>query len=180
MYGLGLEFHWKKLTLGVLFKGIGNSDYYRIWTDPNSTSNNAGFMPFYAGETGNILAIAKNPRNRWIPADYNDPSIPAELRENPNAMFPRLSYGKNENNTQTSTFWKGNRKYLRLDEISLYYNLDPLILKRIGINGIELGLVATNLYTWDNVKMFDPEQAWANGRVYPIPGTITLQTTVHF
>lgn len=180
MYGFGGEFHWKKLTLGVLFKGIGNSDYYRIWPDNDGKTNNAGYMPLYSGETGNVLTIAANPKNRWIPADYNDPSIPAELRENPNAMFPRLSYGKNNNNTQLSTFWKANRRYLRLDEVSLYYNLDPAVLKRIGINSIDLGLVASNLYTWDDVKLFDPEQAGANGRAYPIPATVTLQATVHF
>lgn len=177
MYGFGGEFRWKKLTIGVLFKGIGNSDYYRVWT---GSGNNAGMVPFHNGDTGNILTIAADPRNRWIPADYNDPSIPAELRENPNAMFPRLSYGYSANNSLTSNFWKGNRRYLRLEEVSLYYNLDPKVLKRVGINGIDLGLVANNLCTWDNVKLFDPEQASANGRAYPIPTTVTLQATVHF
>ena len=58
-------------------------------------------------------------QTRWTPAWYSgDPST-----ENPDAMFPRLTYGKNENNTQVSTFWKGNSKYLRLQEISLTYNL---------------------------------------------------------
>lgn len=177
MYGFGGEFRWKNLTLGVLFKGIGNTDYYRVWT---GGPHNAGIVPFHDGETGNILTIAADPRNRWIPADYNDPSIPAELRENPNAMFPRLRYGFSANNGQTSNFWRGNRRYLRLEELSLYYNLAPMVLKRMGINSIDLGLVANNLYTWDNVKLFDPEQAGANGRVYPIPATVTLQATVHF
>lgn len=177
MYGFGGEFRWKNLTLGILFKGIGNSDYYRVWT---GGKDNAGMVPFHDGETGNILTIVANPQNRWIPADYNDPSIPAELRENPNAMFPRLSYGYNANNGQTSNFWKGNRRYLRLEEVSLYYNLAPAVMKRWGINSIDLGLVANNLCTWDNVNLFDPEQAGANGRAYPIPGTITLQATVHF
>lgn len=95
-------------------------------------------------------------------------------------MFPRLSYGYSANNGQTSNFWRGNRRYLRLEELSLYYNLAPMVLKRMGINSIDLGLVANNLYTWDNVKLFDPEQAGANGRVYPIPATVTLQATVHF
>ena len=107
MYGFGGEFRWKKLTLGVRFSGIGNTDYYKIWT---WGSNNVGYIPFYDGKLGNVLTIAANPANRWIPADYDDPSIPASMRENPNAMFPRLSYGSNQNNAQASTFWKGNRK----------------------------------------------------------------------
>ena len=71
MYGFGGEFRWKKLTLGVRFSGIGNTDYYKIWT---WGSNNVGYIPFYDGKLGNVLTIAANPANRWIPADYDDPS----------------------------------------------------------------------------------------------------------
>lgn len=111
-----------------------------------------GYIPFYDGKLGNVLTIAANPANRWIPADYDDPSIPASMRENPNAMFPRLSYGSNQNNAQASTFWKGNRKYLRLDEISLNYNWNCNLLKSIGINSIDLAVVANDLHTWDSVN----------------------------
>lgn len=177
MYGFGGEFRWKKLTLGIRFTGIGNTDYYRVWTDG---SNNVGYIPFYNKNLGNVLTIAANPANRWIPADYNDPSIPASMRENHDAMFPRLSYGANTNNSQSSTFWKGNRKYLRLDEISINYNLNHRLLKSIGINSIDLAVVANNLHTWDNVKLFDPEIATANGREYPIPGRVSFQAIVNF
>ena len=177
MYGFGGEFRWKKLTLGVRFSGIGNTDYYKIWT---WGSNNVGYIPFYDGKLGNVLTIAANPANRWIPADYDDPSIPASMRENPNAMFPRLSYGSNQNNAQASTFWKGNRKYLRLDEISLNYNWNCNLLKSIGINSIDLAVVANDLHTWDSVKLFDPELATSNGRAYPIPGRVSFQAIVHF
>lgn len=177
MYGFGGEFRWKKLTLGVRFSGIGNTDYYKIWT---WGSNNVGYIPFYDGKLGNVLTIAANPANRWIPADYDDPSIPASMRENPNAMFPRLSYGSNQNNAQASTFWKGNRKYLRLDEISLNYNCNCNLLKSIGINSIDLAVVANDLHTWDSVKLFDPELATSNGRAYPIPGRVSFQGIVHF
>lgn len=177
MYGFGGEFRWKKLTVGIRFSGTGNMDYYKVWTDG---SNNVGYVPFYNDKLGNVLTIAADPANRWIPADYDDPSIPASMRENPNAMFPRLSYGANKNNSQSSTFWKGNRKYLRLDEISVNYNLTHRMLKSIGINSVDLALVANNLHTWDNVKLFDPEIATANGRKYPIPGRVSLQAIVNF
>ena len=177
MYGFGGEFRWKMLTLGVRFSGIGNTDYYKIWT---WGSNNVGYIPFYDGKLGNVLTIAANPANRWIPADYDDPSIPASMRENPNAMFPRLSYGSNQNNAQASTFWKGNRKYIRLDEISLNYNWNCNLLKRIGINSIDLAVVANDLHTWDSVKLFDPELATSNVRAFPIPGRASFQAIVHF
>lgn len=177
MYGFGGEFRWKKLTVGIRFTGTGNIDYYRVWTDGK---NNVGYVPFYNKNLGNVLTIAADPANRWIPADYNDPTIPAGMRENPHAIFPRLSYGSNTNNSQSSTFWKGNRRYLRLDEVTINYNWSPRTLKAIGINSIDLAVVANNLHTWDNVKLFDPEIATSNGRSYPIPGRVSFQATVHF
>ena len=174
-YGFGGEFRYKSLTIGVRFTGIGNTDYYRI-----GSGNEVGYMPFNSKEYGNILTIAADPNNRWIPADYNDPSIPANMRENSNAIFPRLSYGANTNNSQRSTFWKANRKYLKLDEISVYYNLKNRYLKSAGINSIDLAVVANALHTWDNVKLFDPELATSNGLAYPIPGRISFQAIIHF
>ena len=117
MYGFGGEFVYKNLTLGVLFKGTGNTDYYFV--DDNGYwdkgKNGEGYIPFYGGKTGNVLKIVADQRNRWTPASYSgDPST-----ENPNAKFPRLSYGSNKNNTQFSTFWHANSRYLRLQEVSV-------------------------------------------------------------
>ena len=70
-----------------------------------------------------------------------------------------MSYGKNNNNSQTSTFWQGNRRYLRLQELSLYYTLDLPFVRKCGINNIDLAVIANNLYTWDTVDLFDPDQA---------------------
>lgn len=177
MYGFGGEFRWKKLTVGLLFTGIGNTTYYRV---KSGSGNNPGFVPFHDEQYGNILTVLADPANRWIPADYDDPDIPASMRENPNAMFPRLSYGYNNNNVQTSTFWQANRRYLRLDEVSVNYKLDSRFLKNFGVDYVELGLIGKNLCTWDSVNLFNPEVASSNGRAYPIPGSLILQATVRF
>jgi hypothetical protein len=36
------------------------------------------------------------------------------------------------------------------------------------------------LYVWDQVGLFDPEQAQFNGRAYPIPLRVTFQVYIHF
>ena len=95
-------------------------------------------------------------------------------------MFPRLQYGNNNNKYQTSDFWKGDARYLRLQEITVNYNFKNPYLSKIGIGSIDLQLVANNLCVWDKVKEFDPEQAVYNGRVYPIPTTYTVQLYVYF
>jgi TonB-linked SusC/RagA family outer membrane protein len=172
MYGFGGEFSYKRLTLGILFKGTGNTDFYYVRGDDTGM----GYVPFYGGRTGNVLSIAADQSNRWTPEWYSgDPST-----ENPNARFPRLSYGKNENNNQQSTFWKGNSKYLRLQEISLNYNWKETWMKSFGLASIDLQFVGSNLWVWDNVKLWDPEQADQNGSKYPIPARYAFQLYLNF
>lgn len=101
--------------------------------------------------------------------------------ENPNAEFPRLSYGKNTNNSQLSSFWRRNGSFLRLQEVSLRYSLKHLPwIKSVGLSSVDLEFVANNLFTIDKVKYFDPEQASANGAVYPIPATYAFQVYLRF
>ena len=176
MYGFGGEFRYKDFTLGVLFKGTGKTDYFHVGYDGNGT----GYIPFYQGVNGNVLRIANNPKNRWIPAEYAaENGIDASLAENPNARFPRLTYGYNENNSQLSDFWRGDARYLRLQEVTLNYNYKSTFLQRIKIQSVDFQLVGNNLILWDNVKIFDPEQAHRNGEVYPIPTTYTLQMYIN-
>ncbi|MDR0543044.1 MAG: TonB-dependent receptor [Dysgonamonadaceae bacterium] len=175
MYGFGGEFRYKHLTLGVLFKGTGKTDYYHV------VNGGYGYIPFYGGETGNVLDITADPANRWIPKEYAEAhGIDPALAENPNAKFPRLQYGNNNNNSQLSTWWKGDARYLRLQEVTLNYNLKKDFLKKVGLNSIDIQLVGSNLFVWDKVGLFDPEQAWKNGQVYPIPARYTLQFYFNF
>lgn len=118
MYGFGGEFRYKDFTLGVLFKGTGTTNFFM-------NNNGYGYIPFYDGALGNVLSIAGEQKNRWTPASYSgDPST-----ENPNARFPRLSYGNNENNSKYSSFWLSDSRYLRLQEVTLSYNLKNKALK---------------------------------------------------
>jgi TonB-linked SusC/RagA family outer membrane protein len=182
MYGFGGEFRYKKFTLGVLFKGTGKTDFFYVGQRVRRRSSEAyydngmGYVPFYQGANGNVLTIVNDPANRWIPLDYALANgIDPALAENPNARFPRLQYGNNTNNSQMSTFWQDDARYLRLQEITLNYNFKNDFLRRIGVSSVDLQFVGTNLYVWDKVKIFDPEQAQYAGRIYPIPSTYTLQ-----
>lgn len=171
MYGFGGEFNYKKFTLGVLFKGTGQTDFFY-----SGNGIGTGYVPFFNGVNGNVLNLASDPSNRWIPMEYAlangiDPS----LAENPNARYPRLTYGNNTNNSQLSDFWRGDARYLRLQEVNLNYNLRAPFLQRIKIASVDFQLVANNLVIWDKVKIFDPELAYRNGEVYPIPTSFIFQ-----
>ncbi|MDD4147719.1 MAG: SusC/RagA family TonB-linked outer membrane protein, partial [Candidatus Cloacimonetes bacterium] len=180
MYGIGGELRYKKFTLGVLFKGTGKTSFFYVGqsTSVNSVTevNGMGYMPFFQGNQGNVLSLAADPANRWIPKDYAlAHGIDPALAENPDARFPRLQYGNNANNSQLSTFWEGDARYLRLQEVTLNYHLNHDFIKKFGVSSIDLQFVGNNLYIWDKVKIFDPEQAAWNGRIYPIPTTYAVQ-----
>ena len=174
MYGLGAEVRYKNWTLNVLFKGTGRNKflYGGMLSDRFD-----GYLPFNNGAKGNVLAIAYDQANRWTSAEYSgDPST-----ENPNARFPRLYYGENENNTKPSTFWMGDARYLRLQELSLNYNLRlPAMQRKLGIQSMDIRLVCENLAVWDSVDLFDPEQATACGQSYPLPARYSLQLYLNF
>ena len=178
MYGFGGDFTWKDLTLSILFKGAAKADYYRsgVYVNNQIGENSPGWIPFYNGELGNVIKLANNPANRWTPAWYSGTTD----TENPNAEFPRLSYGNNKNNSQLSSFWKRDGSYLRLQEVSARYSLRSPWIKKTGLSSIDLEFVANNLFTIDKVKYFDPEQASFNGAVYPIPTTYTFQVYLKF
>jgi len=175
MYGFGGEISYKNLTLGVLFKGTGQTDFFY-----SGNGIGTGYVPFYNGVNGNVLRLAQDPASRWIPMDYALANgIDPALAENPNARFPRLTYGNNANNSQLSDFWRGDARYLRLQEVNLNYNLRGGFLQRLSIASVDMQLVANNLAIWDRVKIFDPELAGRNGEVYPIPTSFIFQLYIN-
>ncbi|MBE8722271.1 SusC/RagA family TonB-linked outer membrane protein [Sphingobacterium pedocola] len=185
MYGFGGEFRYKNLSLGVLFKGTGKTSFFYVGQPMKykgvTENTGMGYMPFFQGTSGNVLTLANDPANRWIPRDYAlEHGIDLSLAENPNARFPRLQYGNNSNNSQLSSFWQDDARYLRLQEVTLSYHVNPNFLKRLGVTSMDLQFVGNNLYIWDNVKIYDPEQAAWGGRKYPIPTTYSLQAYINF
>ena len=170
MYGFGLELRVRNFTVGTLFKGTGRTDFFY-------NNNGYGYVPFYGESLGNVLSLANDQANRWTPAWYSkDPST-----ERQDVRFPRLSYGRSENNDKFSSFWMGDSRYLRFQELTVNYNLRmPKMKKRLGVSSVDFQLVGTNLAVWDKVKIWDPEQANSNGYEYPIPMSITFQIYVNF
>src|SRR5690606_29376316 len=113
--------------------------------------------------------IVNDPRSRWIPADYAAANgIDLSLAENPKARFPRLTYGTNLNNNRPSTFWLANASFLRLKTLEVGYTLPSRWIERISMSNLRISIIGDNLYLWDKVKYWDPEQASSNGAVYPL------------
>ena len=107
IYGLGLSATWKGFDFNMHFQGAGKSHFF---------IDGFTVYPFSQGEWGNILEDMAN-SNRWI----------LGVNEDPNAEYPRLSYGWNSNNYRPSTYWLRDGSYLRLKTLEMGYTLPKVM-----------------------------------------------------
>jgi len=153
MYGLTLNGGWKGIDLSVFFQGQADAD---ILAQP--TMN----MPrdFYEG--------------RWIES--------ASAEERAAAKWPRAlikqTYGDTWNGS-ASTWWLRSASFIRLKSLELGYTLPKNIISKIGLSNLRVYVNGSNLFTIDDVKIFDPEMT--NGiKGYPLNRTWTFGLNVSF
>lgn len=164
-YGIAGNLKWKNWDLGLFFRGSGAVSYFY---------GGSSYFPFLNGEVGNVLSIVNNPGNRWIPAWYSGDV----QTENPDARFPRLSYGSNRNNYRPSTHWLADGRYLRLKTVELGYSFPAFWLHKLNMTTLRVSVMGDNLYVWDKIKLWDPEQASSNGAVYPLTRSILFNVQI--
>lgn len=152
VYGFGFSFRYKRFDISAMFQGIAKSDFI-------ISGNN--FMPGSGqGSLGNILS---NVDDRWTP-------------ENPsqNVFYPRLSYGKNENNTQASTWWLKSGSYVRLKNFEMGYSLKLNSSLRSVLSNVRLFTRGTNLFTLSSFKLWDPELVGTGYMTYPLSRILSV------
>ena len=165
IYGMGLTAQWKGIDVNVHFQGAGKSNFFIYGKT---------VYAFSEGEWGNVLKDLVN-EDRWISADISgDPAT-----ENPNASYPRLSFGGNGNNFRESTYWLRDGSYIRLKTVDIGYSLPKKLVNRIRMNNVRIFMVGTNLLTWAPFKLWDPEMANSRGEDYPMTKSITLGMSVN-
>ena len=72
-----------------------------------------------------------------------------------------------------------NGSYIRLKTLEVGYTLPKSITNKIRFNNIRFFLIGTNLLTFSNFKLWDPELGSSNGQQYPLSKTWTLGLTVN-
>jgi len=164
IYGIGLSAVWKGVDINMHFQGAGKSTYF---------INGPSVYMFSEGDWGNILKDMAN-SDRWISADISGNMA----TENPNAAYPRLSYGGNSNNHRPSSFWLQDGSYLRLKTLEIGYTLPKDLISRVKAGNIRVFFIGTNLITWSGFKMWDPEMGSADGRKYPLSKTCLVGVTI--
>lgn len=153
VYGFGPTFSWKNWSLAAWFKGISNVDILL---------NGDGFRPFtFGGERGNLL---KEITDRWTP-------------DNPNSrpLYPRITYGADNMNYESSSWWVKNGAFLRLQTLELNYNFtSKKWLSGVGLSNLNIYFIGYNLLTFSEFKMWDVELGDGRGSSYPLLKTYNL------
>lgn len=159
IYGLGLSATWQGFDFNLHFQGAGKSHFF---------INEFTVYPFVNGEWGNILEEMAN-SNRWI----------LGVNEDPNAEYPRLSYGGNSNNYRASTYWLRDGSYLRLKTLEMGYTLPKALSTRLYLGKVRIHVIGQNLLTFSKFKLWDPEMGSSDGMKYPLGKTVTFGVTVN-
>ncbi len=165
-YGLGLSANWKNWGINMLFQGTGKCDFFVGGSGPHA---------FHDGKRGNILQVMVD-GNRWIPKEISG----TEATEDPNADWPRLTYTNNNNNNRKSTYWLKERKYLRLRNLEITYDLPQMWTRKFLVSNMRIGFIGQNLFTWAPFKWWDPEGTNESGSSYPINRTYSCYIQFSF
>ncbi len=143
-YGFNFGFSFKGFDFSVLFQGATNTTKFMSGKFQKPFDANGGMMDFAVAE-------------RWTPE---------------NAAFatrPKLTLNYvNVNDYAASSIWMRDGSYLRLRNVELAYRVKQALLKKyLGINGLRVFVNGQNLYTWDKLKVIDPEGDLADSWKYP-------------
>ena len=106
----------------------------------------SGFHPF---------GINKNVKRnvmKFVADDYW-----SEQNQNIYAKYPRLSVEEYGNNIAPSTYWLRDASFLKLKNVEIGYSFKKF---RVYLSG-------SNLLTFSNFKLWDPEQGGGSGLKYP-------------
>jgi TonB-linked SusC/RagA family outer membrane protein len=140
--GLNISLQYKNFDCSILFQGATGGLLY-IGTE--------------SGDIGNYLKYTYD--HQWTVA-------------NPSSVDPRIAnrsntYYTDQGNAGWNTYYIRNSDYLRLKNIEIGYTLPAGLGKKAGINNLRIYVNALNLFTWDKMKIYDPESTSSNGQYYP-------------
>ncbi|MGK9120892.1 SusC/RagA family TonB-linked outer membrane protein [Olivibacter jilunii] len=126
-FGLNINLQYKNFDLSALFQGATGGSQY-VRTE--------------SGLIGNFpLAFVEN---RWTP-------------DNPNTNVPRVYDTREYWITQGNSHWLWDTDYVRLKTLQVGYSLPAHVIEKIKLKGLRFYLSGQNLFTWDKMKIFDPE-----------------------
>jgi TonB-linked SusC/RagA family outer membrane protein len=152
-YGYGLSAGYKNFDFSFFFQGNARVSFF---------INSQAIAPF--SNHRNALKIVAD--DYWQETDPNE-----------HAFWPRLSVSPLENNTQQSSWWLRDGKFMRLKTLEVGYTLPDMT--KLGIKTCRAYFSGENLFVVSPFKMWDPEMG-NNGLAYPINRRFNAGVQVSF
>ena len=147
-YGIGATVKWRRLDFSFMFQGASNVSLRMYNMHPFCDASHFGY--------GITQYIADN---HW-----------SEDNNRADAAYPRLTSQLSSNNTQSSTFYIHDAKYLRLKTVELGYTIKKL---RVYLSG-------NNLFVISPFDYWDPEKGGGHGLSYPLQRTAKIGVQYQF
>jgi TonB-linked SusC/RagA family outer membrane protein len=162
-YGFTNNFSYKNFDVTLFLQGSHGAKILNYLRRSTESLNNFYF---------NQLTTAFD---RWTP-------------DNPNSDIPRFTQS-NPNNRAVSDRFIEDGSYLRIQTLSIGYQLPESLTRKVFIQRARVYLAAQNLYTFTKYSGFDPELGAFNKSItlmnvdngkYPNPRTITIGANIEF
>jgi hypothetical protein len=180
-YGITNSFSYKNFDLSISLSGsYGNKvvNYQRRWLENPAANTNLLEKALHYAVLSKI--------NNSGPVDYRNLYISGG-----DADMCRMaaSSASSTSNFRFSDKFVEDGSYLRIQNISIGYNLPKSILKKIGIDNLKLYANLQNVYTFSVYKGYDPEIGAMNQNAlltgidnarYPSPRIVTFGLNLSF
>ncbi|MEG1904566.1 MAG: TonB-dependent receptor, partial [Bacteroidales bacterium] len=181
-FGFTNNFRYKNWELGIGLTGSVGGDilnYVRVKTEALDS-------PW---DNQSVTALSRA-RLGYTDGDLSNPTDPSNCYIiNSDAALPRWSNNGLNGNNRMSDRWIEDGSYLRIQNISLAYNLPKQWIKKVAMENCRLYFNVQNVYTFTNYSGLDPEIGSYNqdarlsnvdmGR-YPAPRVYTLGVNITF
>ena len=154
------------LTVGFTYS---NFSFSMMWNYSWNVSRQLGDIfsrPMGATNTSAILQAHYD--NRWTEATAST------------AKYPRASLMSAANNYVVSDLWIADASYLRLKNVEVSYRIKFPFLDKIGVSQFRVFANGYNLFTFDKLKVTDPEMRTGGVPDYPQVRIVNLGLKLSF
>lgn len=164
IYGITNTFSFKGFDLNIALQGVQGGEILNL---------SRRFFENLEGNANQITTVL----DRWRSADQPG-----------NGQTPRANARTTGNNNAVSTRWVEDGSYLRIQNISLGYQLPKNWLDKARIQQARIYLSAQNLHTWTDYLNYNPEVSNYEGPLtggvdygfYPLAKTFTIGVNLGF
>jgi len=100
--------------------------------------------------------------------------------DNTDAAYPIAVLSPRSVDDRNSNVWLKDAAYARLKSVNLGYTFKSSLLDKYNVKSLRIYVSGSNLFTWSQIKEFDPEAEVGTGAYYPQQREINLGVNFSF